>query len=320
MFDIIRLEEGSARTLCFRDDTLVDWASGGEVRGLDGTRVPAGVCYSYDFDAAVDCAPFTVLYQRSGTKGLLLEDGRLVRELDRSYYQANAYAYPVALWRTPAGRTLLAHCPREYCQLEIEDAASGERLTASGSRKPDDFFHSNLAVSPGGRRLVSAGWYWHPWSMVRTAVIGEALERPGALDALSGLPTPDGDFGAFEANVCCWQTDDRLIVEETGGEEPGGLAVYDLAAGRCVHRVPLQHPAGPMMAVGLDRVVTFYGHPRLVSLEDGRVLAEWPEVPSGTRASSITLGEEEGLPAIAMDPVGRRFAVGGEESVTVIRL
>ena len=49
------------------------------------------------------------------------------------------------------------HCPREYNRLEVEVAATGERLTPEVDRRPQDFFHSRLAVSPDGLRLLSAG-------------------------------------------------------------------------------------------------------------------------------------------------------------------
>lgn len=64
---------------------------------------------------------------------------------------SEAYRYPVALFTLPDGRTGIAHCPERYNRLEIEDAITGERLTASGQREPRDVFHSRLAVSGDGR-------------------------------------------------------------------------------------------------------------------------------------------------------------------------
>ena len=51
---------------------------------------------------------------------------------------ASAYEYPVALFNDPDGRVLLAHCPGNYCRLELEEAETG-RGTASADRKPSDF-------------------------------------------------------------------------------------------------------------------------------------------------------------------------------------
>jgi hypothetical protein len=56
-------------------------------------------------------------------------DGGLIRELGRSYYHADAYRYPLALFTLPDGRTGLVHCPAAYNRLEIEDALTGAPLT-----------------------------------------------------------------------------------------------------------------------------------------------------------------------------------------------
>jgi hypothetical protein len=144
------------RSLCWRGDQLVDWVGGGRAFTTNGAEQPANVRYAYRFDA-VTASPdgrFAVIYERLGTKGLLLREGRVLRELDRSFYQAEAYEYPVALFNGPDGRVLLAHCPGNYCRIELEEAETGRSLTASAERKPSDFFHSQLAASPHGKRLL----------------------------------------------------------------------------------------------------------------------------------------------------------------------
>jgi hypothetical protein len=165
------------RSLCWRGDQLVDWVGGGRAFAPDGTETPARVIYSYRFDAATASPDgrFAVIYERLGTKGLLLHDGQIVRELDRSFYHAAAYEYPVALFNGPDGRALLTHCPGNYCRIELEDAETGRPLTASADRKPSDFFHSRLAASPNGKRLLSAGWVWHPLSLVACFDVAQAL-------------------------------------------------------------------------------------------------------------------------------------------------
>jgi hypothetical protein len=110
-------------SLCWRGDDLIDWVGGGRALALDGTEQPASVGYAYRFDAATASRDgrFAVIYERLGTKGLVLKDGKILREIDRSFYHANAYEYPVALFHEPEGRLLLAHCPRGYNRIELED-------------------------------------------------------------------------------------------------------------------------------------------------------------------------------------------------------
>jgi hypothetical protein len=54
--------------------------------------------------------------------------GSLIREVNRSYYHADAYRYPLALFTLPDGRTGVVHCPEDYNRLEIDDARTGHRL------------------------------------------------------------------------------------------------------------------------------------------------------------------------------------------------
>jgi len=105
------------------------------------------------------------------------------REVNRSFYHAEAYRYPLALFCLPDGRTGLVQCPAHYNRLEIEEAATGELLTGSGTRAPADVFHSRLAVSDSGRYLLSAGWIWHPWSCLMVHDLAGALADPTRLDS-----------------------------------------------------------------------------------------------------------------------------------------
>jgi hypothetical protein len=199
---------------------LVDWISGGRAFALDGTeRRGVGHYGYYRFDAATASPDgrFAVIYERLGTKGLLLHNGKVLRELNRSFYHADAYEYPVALFDGPDGRLLLAHCPEDYCRIELEEAETGRALTACTERMPGDFFHSRLAASPCGKRLLSAGWVWHPWGAVVCFDIALALTDPHHLDRIDHLPYSGGVCLAEERSAC-WLNDDRIAV--AASDEP----------------------------------------------------------------------------------------------------
>ena len=106
-----------------------------------------------------------MLYTEGGTKGLVREAGRVLREINRSYYHANDHEHPIAPGRVPDGREVLVHCPDHYTKLELEELASGRRLTERLGRGAD-VFHSRLSLSPDGQRLLSGGWVWHPVTVV----------------------------------------------------------------------------------------------------------------------------------------------------------
>jgi hypothetical protein len=127
------LSASQLRSLAWDGDALVDWVGGGKYF-LDGVSEKLNVGSSYRFDAAVGLGPLGVSFEALGTKGVLLRDnGRrssgnivplsvdIITEINRSCYLAQAYGYPVTLLRIPGGQPVLAHCPRGYNILDLED-------------------------------------------------------------------------------------------------------------------------------------------------------------------------------------------------------
>jgi hypothetical protein len=127
----------NVKSLCWQGDALVDWVAGGNFYFLDGTTRPRHVGYSYRFDAAVvsPSGTYAVIYEKLGTKGLILKNGNILREINRSFYYAHAYEYPITLFQLPDGREVIAHCREEFCRLDIDDLETGKPLTDSQERK-----------------------------------------------------------------------------------------------------------------------------------------------------------------------------------------
>ncbi len=327
-------EAKEIRSLTWRGDELVDWVGGGTRLSLEGERRRAFVFYAYRFDTAIATpdGEWAILYERHGTKALLVREGAFVRELNRSYYFASSYDFPICLWRDADGRALVGHCPEEYNRIEIEDAQTGARLTA-GEREPADFFHSRLQVSPDGKRMLTAGWVWHPFDAVGAFDLEEALRDPTHLDSPEEVTPPSARVGLAEESSACWASATTVLVggtakredRETAAEppEPGlhrqGLAQVDLSTRAVVAFVRLPFPTGAMMAVGSDRALCLFEHPRLVSLETGEVLAAWPELSTGAQTSSIS-SHLPPPPPMALDRIGRRLAVADGERVHVLSL
>lgn len=326
--------EHPARSLCWRGDTLVDWVGGGVRYELDGSCSHPAVNYAYAFDYAVVSSDglYTALVARLGTKGLILKDGRILREINRSFYHANAYEYPVAFVDLPDGWAALAHCPDEYCKLEIEEIESGRRLTGRES-KPKDFFHSRLAVSPDNRYLLSAGWIWHPFDDAWVYDLRRAIEQPESLDADPRKDFPLSRTGVMIASAGFSGSDLLLVtsiddyydpddVDPTEEDllEPDSIGVYDLYARSFRTKARLTEPAGTLMPLGEDYAIGFYQHPMLIDLKTGAILRKWEDLNSGAQLSSIIWGHKEKLPPLALDPVNKRFAVASEQEITVILL
>jgi hypothetical protein len=210
-----------ARSLVWAGDALVDIVGGGASTGLDGAKTPRTVNWAYTFDRAL-VSPggrFQVLYAALNTKGLVVATGsRHVREIDRSYYHAHVYEYPVAVGALPDGREVLVHCPDGYNRLAIEMLAGGERLCAA-TEKASDVFHSRLQLSPGGRYLLSAGWIWHPLGVAAVYDIQLALLDGRHLDGDGVLPWKAVDA---EVEAACWIGPETLAVSTNPEEEQLG--------------------------------------------------------------------------------------------------
>ncbi|MFH8770972.1 hypothetical protein [Streptomyces sp. NPDC017958] len=314
-----------AQSLVWQDDGLVDLV-GGRAWNSAGVEHRTVTGYGSVFDRSVVCSSgrYSVVYAERGTRALLVQGSRVVRELTRSDYHADDFDYPVALGVLPDGREILVHCPEEYNVLHIEEVESGERLT-SGTRGDKDVFHSRLSVSQDGRHLLVAGWVWHPYGIAEVFDLEAALTDPAALDGPGVLPMEPGIDAEVES--ACWLDHDRLVVatgeeflddEEVPALGPRELGVWSLSERRWMHRSRVDFEVGTLLAQG-SRVISLYGHPRLIDITTGAVLAEWPEV-AVTRREGAYGATHVPTPVAALHPDGTRLAVAQTGSIAVIQL
>lgn len=326
----------SVASLAWCGDKLVDWVGGGKVFRLDGNCEDPRVNWAFPFDAvcATPDGRYAIIYQRLGTKALLLREGECLRQLNRSFYHAHTYEYPICIWQAPDGRTLIAHCPEQYCRIDIEDADTGERFT-EGVREPRDFFHSRLMVNSTGTRLLSAGWVWHPCDAVVYYEVAEALRNPAHLDDIGASAPGSRNVGLAEESSACWQTPERVLLGGSSEEdeqqeadigdigEPRlharGIAIYDVVSRCYVKSVVLAEIPGTIMPLGASHIVSFYRHPKIISLDSGEVVARWDDLDTGNQASSI-LTRDARIPPLAIDVQNRRFAVGGPCGIDIIQV
>ncbi|MBV9788531.1 MAG: hypothetical protein JOZ51_10185 [Chloroflexi bacterium] len=321
-----RIAAQNVKSLCWHDHYLVDWVGGGNIYHLDGSIQERHVNYAYRFDAAIvsPSGDFACIYERLGTKGLLLDHGKILREINRSFYQAHVYEYPVTFIQLADGRELLAHCPEEYRRIDIEDARTGERLTSSTTREPQDMFHSCLACSPSGRWLLSAGWVWAPWDVVALYDIPQALSDPTLLDKYGVAPETSAEV--YAAAFSDADTVVLLTSEETNDDDdplgragPHSIAYYDLLTREYRSIAQAEEVVGKLMPVGQDYIVGFYEYPKLFDSATGKVLHRWPDLPTGTQTGSIQW-HIDSVPPVAIDLANKRFAVAGADAITVIEI
>jgi hypothetical protein len=311
------LDAPSLQSIAWQGDELVDWAGGGTRISLSGKVVDSFCRFSEIFNASLisPSGRYAVIYTRFGTKGVVLHNGKMLREINRSYYCAEAYEYPVCLFQLRSGQEVIAHCPDEYNRIEIDDLKTGTRLTATAlSRSPADFFHSRLSATTDGRYLLSAGWIWHPVDAVRAFNIEDALRDSTALDGKGVGIDVWSDEGA-SATFLTGQTlatyvprvEDGDVTSNVIRDKPE-LAIHDLATGQCLSTAHPVVPLGTMFAMDASHVLDINAHPKLVSTTDAKVAQEWKHISSGSQVSSILVNSST-PPLSAFDPIHKRCAI-----------
>ncbi len=261
------------RSLCWDGDSLVDWVAGGARYSLDGQTIERRVNYAYPFTSAIvsSSGAYAVIFAKNQTKGLILKKGEILREINRSFYYADLYDYPITFCSLKDGREVLIHCPNEYCQLEIEELETGKILTDSTIREPADFFHSRLSTSPNGRWLLSAGWIWHPMDLVGLFNVEDALNDPDKLDKSHDF-TLDANYeitsAAFLDNDHIYiSTSDECFDDESEIEENHpqsfSIALWSIKNNKFIKSIECGKPIGELLPISNRYVVSFYEHPKL---------------------------------------------------------
>ena len=315
------------RSLVWHGDSLIDWVAGGVRYELDGQITAASVIYSYRFDAA--CASpsreHVLLYERCGTKGVLLKKGEILREINRSFYHAGVYEFPACFARIPSGQEVLIHCPDDYNQLDIEDLDTGKRLTDIPSRKPADFFHSRLAASPQGNHFLSAGWVWHPFDMLSVFNLEESLQDPKGLDGpgnlFPGLSTAISSATFVDEQRLVLATCDETFLDDDELSDdsvlrPNSIALWSLEEAKIISQATLSELAGTLMTVDSQFVIGFHQNPKLINIKSGEVVSRLENLDSGKQLSSI-IHHIDALPPLALDADHQRFALATENEIIV---
>lgn len=348
MFTIKKYEldiqcSGAVKSLIWQGEMLVDWVSGGQTYTLDGTIINSAISWGYHkFDAAAisPSGRYIVVYETLGTKGIIVDitsgestnlhnptdeslfNPQVIREINRSYYQADAYCYPVVLFSMADGREIIAHCPDAYDKLAIENLESGERIYTLTDDETDYFF-SRLSVNSTATRILSDGWSWHPCNMLMIRSIpsnadNELIHNNNA--ALFETPT--------EVCSAAFVEDDLLMVSSASDPEysdsdswlpPCSIALYDVKKYQCVVTASFDEPIGTIIPVNSRLAFSLYENPKLIDLEAGKIVYRWRDISSGLQESSI-LRNAPIVPPMAFDHMRKRLAVASQDFIHIIEV
>ena len=314
----------SLQTVAWLGDKVVDWCRGGECYSSSGDITQSGKYYiPYTFDSVIrsEDRQYIFLYQKSGTKGLLIKNGENLREINRSYYYAHVYEYPAA-FVTFKGRWYLAHCPVSYCQLDFEDVETGEIVTNTKLRKPSDIFHSRLEISKSGNYLMSKGWIWHPVDVINVFKIEDCFANPNELDKL------EYDFPDTGSEICTasFINDDKILVgssdevmiEENKQNLPGkSFGIWNFHTNTFSNVTTPDFGFGNLFVINETLCWDTYNFPKVINLLTGKLVDKAEDVCSGKQKSSILSGNDN-QPQIAFEERRSRLAVKEKDKVIVL--
>ncbi len=256
IMQLVEIPWPGAATLMWDGDEILDITTGrrGNFAGpLIGPLINMG----YRFDRAIGLrrggVHWGAAYTNRSTKAVLTKDGFVHRELNRSFYFAEAYDYPITIGADAAGRVVVIHCPNEFDVLEIEDAETGTVLDSLKSK--DMEFHSRLHLSADGRLLIDAGWFWHPWCGAVVFEIAQAND--GTLRFAKNTVFSTAFSAQHEINSVAFLGSTHLVVSsvsdylgqepEPGGLRPKQLGIWSLAERRWESKVDVSEAVGALM-------------------------------------------------------------------------
>ncbi|NHA03836.1 hypothetical protein G7092_08520 [Mucilaginibacter sp. HC2] len=309
-------------TISWFGDTIADWGAAGTQYFIDG-RIKQLHKYhlTLNFDGSINSADgkYAFIYQKLGTKGLLLKEGELLREINRSYYCANVYEYPAA-FVTVNDITYLIHCPISYCQLDFENVETGEIVTHIPERDAGDVFYSRLEISSDNKFLMSKGWLWHPLNWIDVFNIEECLKNPLQLDQSTlypGVGTEICTASFIDNNRILIGSSDEVIDGENNNLPPKHIAIWDLEINQISKPVKAKGEFGNLFAIDENLAWDMYLFPKIINIHTGEIINSDETIDSGNQNSAI-INRDDKIPQIVFNRQTKQIAIAGHEKIEVL--
>lgn len=318
------LKANYLNTISWFNNTIVDWGSAGTQYFLDGTTKQL---YKYHCTlpnaGAITSADgrYNLIYTKLGTKALLLKDGELLREINRSYYCADVYEYPAA-FVTIENVTYLIHCPVDYKQLDFENVETGEIITNIPGRKPADVFHSRLEISPDNRLLMTKSWVWHPVDIVQIFNLRDCINNPNLLDNEKLHINAD-----TEICTASFIDDTKLLIgssDEVYDEgavlrllPPKHIAIYDLEKEQILNPVKVNGEFGNLFAINEHFAWDLFKFPKIIDIRTGEIVDQRKSINSGKRNSAISYSLDK-QPQIVFNRETKQIAISGKNKIEIL--
>ncbi len=318
--NIQTIEINHFKALGWTGEIPTDWNSS---KVLFGTQDETNnVHFGFAFDSSIisACGTYALVYVKLGTKGLLIKNGKILREINRSYYRSDVYEFPAAFF-TLNNTVYLAHCPEKYCRIEFEELESGRIITRNESRVPTDFFHSRFEISPDNRFLLSKGWFWHPFDTIQLFDIEACVSNPHLLDRGDSIDVTvelcSASFIDNDKIVVCASKEEPMNDEDPESILPGQLAIWDFKNDEVNLAVDVAVPIGNVFTIDTRYCWDLFDYPKIIDLSTGEILDKAENILSGKQNSSIIHHLKE-LPKMAYNKNTKQLAISAGEKIQIL--
>lgn len=309
------------KTISWYGDAIIDWASGGNQYFLNGEILESHTYFPFSFDAAMTSAnrTYAFIYQKLGTKGLLLKNGELLREINRPYYSANTHEFPCAFAEIESV-TYLIHCPVAYNQLDFENVETGELVTNTADRMPKDIFHSRLAVSPDNSTLISRGWVWHPLDKTSIYSIKDCFSNPKLLDEFNwqlpaGAEICTASF--IDSKRIMIGSSNEVINDEDLHMPPKHIAIWNLEENAMSKPVHIKAEFGNLFAINERFAWDLYDFPKIIAIDTGDVIDKDESISTG-KINSAIMSSNNVNTQIIFNNQTKQLAISEKEQIEVL--
>ncbi len=302
-------------SLIWKGNDLKDWVGNGRVFNLNGEIEGVSHGRQYKFDAAIqsDNEVYTVVYEKFGTKGVLLKNGEVLREINRSYYLADVYEYPIAFIKIEEEYAIV-HCPDEYNIIEVDNVETGVRITNTSNRKePADYFHSRFRVNDANTKLLNTGWVWHPMDIIELFDLKMSLNDNDLFDN----PTSIAEVNMVDVCSAEFLSNDLIVISlfKNSKKPKHEVGLFSIEMDKFIKKVDVGFQLGTLVPIDENYVIDLYEHPKLIDLNTGEVKQRFEDINSGNQTSSI---KSDNLVPLAFDKGNQRLAIGNGNKIELL--
>jgi len=180
---------------------------------------------------------YLCVVQNRSTKGFIINinDPAYFKKLERSEYQVGNSSFPIGFFERD-GIIHLIH-GTDWNRVDITRLDNDEFLTKRGidfksKTNYEDFFHSELSVSPDGRRFLSNGWVWSPFDVICSYETDQFLKTFEAGGTYLDFPQTTGDLWdrplTWVSNTLVAIGYNKAEDDELEGKYPSDLLIVDV--------------------------------------------------------------------------------------------